>query len=76
MTNKKVTRERRQADGEETELEIAMKTYGSQLRYECGLARKFYDPEAESEYTGIDDKRSCFKEPKIECLMNFSLIRM
>ena len=34
----------------ETELEVEMRSYGSQLRYECGLARRFYDPEAEVFY--------------------------
>ena len=34
----------------ETELETEMRSYGSRLRYECGLARKFYDPESEEYY--------------------------
>ena len=34
----------------ETELELAMRSYGSVLRYQCGLARKFYDPEMEEFY--------------------------
>ena len=34
----------------ETELEVEMRSYGSQLRYECGLARRFYDPETEDFY--------------------------
>ena len=34
----------------ETLLDIEMRSYGSQLRYECGLARKFYDPEEEETY--------------------------
>ena len=34
----------------ETEEEIEMRSFGSQLRYECGLARRFYDPDAEQFY--------------------------
>ena len=34
----------------ETELEVEMRSYGSQLRYECGLARRVFDPEAEEFY--------------------------
>ena len=34
----------------ESEEELDLRSYGSKLRYECGLARKFYDPEAEEEY--------------------------
>ena len=34
----------------ETEQEIAMRSYGSRLRYECGLARRFLDPESELHY--------------------------
>ena len=41
---------KRQAE-EESVIELAMRSYGSQLRYECGLARKFYDPEYERNYT-------------------------
>ena len=37
-------------DTQETDLELAMRSYGSQLRYECGLARMFYDTEAEDTY--------------------------
>ena len=47
MENMTKERYRREA---ETELEVAMRSYGSQLRYECGLARRFYDPEAEEFY--------------------------
>ena len=34
----------------ETEEEIERRSYGSVLRYECGPARKFYDPEWEELY--------------------------
>ena len=34
----------------ETQDEIDRRSYGSRLRYECGLARRFYDPEAEEFY--------------------------
>ena len=34
----------------ETEEELSMRSYGSRLRYECGLARKFWDVEAELHY--------------------------
>ena len=34
----------------ETEEEIAMRSYGSVLRYQCGLARRFYDPDLDLEY--------------------------
>ena len=42
---------RQAAEEPETQLELEMRSYGSQLRYECGLARKFYDEEWEEEYT-------------------------
>ena len=34
----------------ETEEEIAMRSYGSVLRYQCGQARRFYDPDLALEY--------------------------
>ena len=34
----------------ESEEELDLRSYGSRLRYECGPARKFFDPEAEEEY--------------------------
>lgn len=34
----------------ETEEEIEMRSFGSQLRYECGLGRRFFDPEMEEHY--------------------------
>ena len=34
----------------ETEAELATRSYGSVLRYQCGLARRFYDPELDSLY--------------------------
>ena len=34
----------------ETELEEERRSYGSVLRYECGLARMFMDPELEELY--------------------------
>ena len=34
----------------ESEAELAMRSYGSVLRYQCGLARRFYDPELDSLY--------------------------
>ena len=43
------TRLKRQV--EETEEEIDLRSYGSKLRYECGLARMFLDPEYEETYT-------------------------
>ena len=35
----------------ETEEELNLRSYGSRLRYECGLARMFLDPETEDTYT-------------------------
>ena len=34
----------------ETEEEIEMRSFGSQLRYECGLGRRFFDTEIEEHY--------------------------
>ena len=34
----------------ETEQELDMRSYGSRLRYECGPARMFYDPDLEEHY--------------------------
>ena len=34
----------------ETEHEISLRSYGSVLRYQCGLARRFYDPDLDLEY--------------------------
>ena len=34
----------------ETDQELELRSYGSQLRYECGLARMFYDRENEEHY--------------------------
>ena len=34
----------------ETEEELSMRSYGSRLRYECGMARRFLDPETEVHY--------------------------
>ena len=34
----------------ETREEMEMRSYGSRLRYECGLARKFLDPETNDHY--------------------------
>ena len=34
----------------ESEAELATRSYGSVLRYQCGLARRFYDPELDSLY--------------------------
>ena len=45
------TRLKRQVEVEETEEEIDLRSYGSRLRYECGLARMFLDPELEETYT-------------------------
>ena len=45
-----ITRTDRQTREAETELEVEMRSYGSRLRYECGLARKFYDEESEDFY--------------------------
>ena len=42
--------ERWRRDTGETEAELAMRSYGSVLRYQCGSARRFYDPELEVEY--------------------------
>ena len=41
---------RETGDGVETEAELATRSYGSVLRYQCGLARRFYDPELDSLY--------------------------
>ena len=40
----------REASNVETQDEIDRRSYGSRLRYECGKARRFYDPEAEEFY--------------------------
>ena len=41
-----VIRQKRKAEEtEETEEEISQRSYGSTLGYECGLARRFEDPE-------------------------------
>ena len=42
------TRSKRETD--ETLKEIELRSFGSQLRYECGLARMFYDSENEEHY--------------------------
>ena len=42
------TRSKRQTV--ESDEEIELRSYGSQLRYECGLARMFYDTENEEHY--------------------------
>ena len=34
----------------ETEEEISLRSYGSVLRYQCGLARRFYEPDLDLEY--------------------------
>ena len=34
----------------ETEEEISLRSYGSVLRYQCGLARRFYEPDLDEEY--------------------------
>ena len=42
---------KRQAPGVvETDEEIEMRSFGSQLRYECGLGRRFFDTEMEEHY--------------------------
>ena len=44
-------RPRRQTEEtSESEAELATRSYGSVLRYQCGLARRFYDPELGQEY--------------------------
>ena len=44
-------RPRRQTEEtSESEAELATRSYGSVLRYQCGLARRFYDPELDSLY--------------------------
>ena len=48
-TSKNKGRGKRQA--EETEEEILQRSYGSKLGYECGLARKFEDPETQDLYS-------------------------
>ena len=40
----------REASRVETQDEIDRRSYGSRLRFECGKARRFYDPEAEELY--------------------------
>ena len=37
----------------ESEEDIERRSYGSVLRYECGLARMFWDPDLEEEYQVI-----------------------
>ena len=44
------TRHARAADLTETQDELDRRSYGSRLRYECGLARMFWDPEEEILY--------------------------
>ena len=57
LENQGINRKRRQAAAAaavpevETEEELEIRSYGSRLRYECGLARRFYDVEA---YEGED----------------------
>ena len=41
---------RETSEGVETQDEIDKRSYGSKLRYECGKARRFYDPELEELY--------------------------
>ena len=41
---------KRQAAQVESELDIDKRSYGSVLRYECGLARLFHDPEWDELY--------------------------
>ena len=48
------SRPRWRRDTEETEAELALRSFGSVLRYQCGLARRFWDPELEEEY---DERR-------------------
>ena len=52
LRSNSLTRVKKQSVDKESNLEKLIKSYGTQLRYECGIARKFYDPEADSEYTG------------------------
>lgn len=40
----------RQTEPVESEAELATRSYGSVLKYQCGLARRFYDPELDSLY--------------------------
>ena len=46
----KSARKKRES-GEETDEELALRSYGSRLRYQCGLARKFQDSETERYYS-------------------------
>ena len=41
---------RRKREAVETDEEVALRSYGSRLRYECGLARMFVDPETGGHY--------------------------
>ena len=51
IENSNFTKVKRQAEVQESEEEINLRSYGSRLRYECGLARMFLDPEYEETYT-------------------------
>ena len=37
-------------ESEETDEELSWRTYGSRLKYQCGLARRFLDPETGGHY--------------------------
>ena len=50
LVEEKVRRVQKREVEEETEEEVAMRSFGSRLRYECGLARRFLDPESEVHY--------------------------
>ena len=41
---------REESASAETQDQLDRRSYGSRLRYECGLARRFYDPEVEELY--------------------------
>ena len=50
----------------ETEDEIELRSYGSKLRYECGIARKFYNVEA------YEDEDPFYSERWMQCNWNNS----
>ena len=50
LAEQKLVRRHKREVEVETEEELSMRSYGSRLRYECGMARRFLDPETEVHY--------------------------
>ena len=50
MLPKMHVKSRKAREAEESAEELELRSYGSRLRYECGLARKFLDPETGRHY--------------------------